>query len=375
MALEQGRRLAAVLEPLYAAALHPERMAEFSAVLCAATGSHTGAVMVHDSGHGRGRLDLLVGADPTEAALYETEYAADNLWMLRAQHRMVAGGFMDSDTVATRAELKRTRYYNEYLRRGDVEQSLALCAKADAEGVVVATLCRSGRLPPYTAQHLALVRQVAPHWANAYAIQRRLSRLERQVETLEMAVELAPLAMAMLDEALRVSRMNPVAEQVFRQGQVVRLNQGRPEALVDPPLLKQVLQEAVLGQHVDGCHVRHAGKAVVKDAGGRSVLVASVHPLAPPGRAGGQAAVLFLQALGAGRALATDLRQLFGLTAAEATLACALHRHADLALAAQECGIALSTAQTRIKLMYDKTGEHGLPALMRLLATVARAGE
>ena len=216
---------------------------------------------------------------------------------------------------------------------------------------------------------------MAPHWANAYAIQRRLSRLERQVETLETAVELAPLAMAMLDGTLRVSRMNPVAEQLFRQGQVVRLNQGRPEALVDPPLLKQVLQEAVLGQHVDGRHVRHAGKAVVKDAGGRSVLVASVHPLAPPGRAGGQAAVLFLQALGAGRALATDLRQLFGLTAAEATLACALHRHADLALAAQECGIALSTAQTRIKLMYDKTGEHGLPALMRLLAAVARAGE
>src|SRR5690606_30281766 len=110
-AVDRGRQSAAVLEPLYAAALQPERMAEFSAVLCEATGSVTGAVMVHDSGHGRGRLELLYGADPAEAAVYETEYAADNLWMLRAQHRMVAGGFMDSDTVATRAELRRTRYY------------------------------------------------------------------------------------------------------------------------------------------------------------------------------------------------------------------------------------------------------------------------
>lgn len=373
--MDRGRQFAAVLEPLYAAALQPERMAGFSAVLCATTGSVTGAVMVHDSGHGRGRLDLLYGADPAEAAVYETEYAADNLWMLRAQHRMVAGGFMDSDTVATRSELERTRHYNEYLRRGDVEQSLALCAKADAEGVVLATLCRSGRLPPYTAQHLALARQVAPHWANAYAIQRRLSRLERQMETLETAVELAPLAMAMLDGALRVGRMNPVAERLFRQGQVMRLNQGRPEALVDASLLRQVLQEAVLGQHVDGRQVRHAGRAVVKDASGRSALVASVHPLAATSRADDQAAVLFLQPLGVGRALATDLRQLFGLTVAEATLACALHRHADLALAAQESGIALATAQTRIKLMYDKTGERRLPALMRLLAAVAQAGE
>ena len=373
--MNQGQRLAAVLEPLYAAALVPERMADFSAALCAATGSHMGAVMVHDSGHGRGWLELLHGADPTEAAVYEAEYAADNLWMRRGQSLMQAGGFMDSDAVVSRAEFKRTRYYNEYLRRGDVEQSLALCAKADAEGVVVATVCRSGRLRPYTAQHLALVRQVAPHWANAYAIQRGFSRLQQQVETLGAAVEVAPLAMVMLDETLHASRMNPAAEQLFRHGQVLRLRQGRPEAVMDAPLLRQVLQDAVLGRHVDGHQQRLAGKQVLRDASGRNALVASVHPLAAPGRAGNQAAVLFLQPLGTGRALAADLRQLFGLTAAEASLACALHRHADLALAAQECGICLSTAQTRIKLMYDKTGERGLPALMRLLAAVARVGE
>ena len=37
----------------------------------------------------------------------------------------------------------------------------------------------------------------------------------------------------------------------------------------------------------------------------------------PQHPADGQAAVLFLQPLGAGRALATDLRQLFGLTAGQ----------------------------------------------------------
>ena len=144
---------------------------------------------------------------------------------------------------------------------------------------------------------------------------------------------------------------------------------------MDTPLLRRVLQDAVLGRLVDGHPQRLAGKQVLRDASGRNAMVASVHPLAASGRAGNQAAVLFLQPLGTGRVLAADLRQLFGLTAAEASLACALHRHADLALAAQECGICLSTAQTRIKLMYDKTGERGLPALMRLLAAVARVGE
>jgi len=371
--LSNEKKLAAVLEPLYAAVLEPERMVDFSGALCTATGSHVGAIMVHDGGHGRGHLELLVGADPAQAALYEQEYATDNLWMLRGQKRMRAGGIMDSDTVASRAELKLTRYYNEYLRLGDVEQSVALCAKADAEGAVVATLCRAGSLRPYADHHLALMRRVAPHWANAYAIQRRLSHLQQRVDTLEAAVEAAPLAMAMLDEHLHVTRMNWAAEQLFRQAHVLRLRNEQPEALFDGGLLRQALQEAVTGHHVDGAPVRHAGKVILRDAAGRNALVASINPLAGPHRTGDSVAILFLQSIGTSRPLAAALRQLFTLTPTEAALACAFYRYGDLAQAALECGIALSTAQTRIKVVYDKTGERGQPALMRLLAAVAGA--
>lgn len=369
--MSDDAKLAAVLEPLYASVLAPGRMAEFSGALCGATGSHVGAVMVHDSGHGSGRIELLVGADPAHTALYEAEFACDNLWMLRGQGRMVAGGIMDSDTVATRPELKRTRYYNEYLRLGDVEQSVALCAKADAEGVVLATLCRAGSLRPYTDAHLALMRQVAPHWANAYAIQRRLSHLQQRVDTLEAAMGAVPLGMLMLDAGMRAIRINAVAEQWISEGRLLRLLHGRPEAVHGAPLLRQALHEAVVGRHVDGRTLRHAGRVVLKDGSGRNVLAASIHPLASPLRADAASAVLFVQPLGAGETLETSLRHLFGLTAAEAALARALLRCGDLAGAAVECGIAIATAQTRIKVVYGKTGEHGLPALMRLLSAVA----
>lgn len=370
--MNDDRKLAAVLEPLYAAVLEPERMAEFSGALCEATGSHVGAVMVHDSGHGRGRLDLLVGADPAHTAAYEAEFAGDNLWMQRGGGRMVAGGIMDSDTVATRAELKRTRYYNEYLRLSDVEQSVALCAKADAEGVVVATLCRAGSLRPYTDGHLALMREVAPHWANAYAIQRQLSRLQERVDTLEAAMEAVPVGMVMLDASLRAVRMNMVAEQWFSQGDLLRLRQGRPEATHGAQALRQALHEAVVGCHADGRTLRQAGRLMLKDRTGRNAMAASIHPLAAPShRPGAAIAVLFVQPLGAGGTLEASLRQLFALTPAEAALARALYGCGDLARAAAECGIATTTAQTRIKVVYGKTGEHGLPALMRLLSAVA----
>lgn len=369
-----ARELGKILEPLYAAALEPGLLADFSAALCEATGSHVGAVMAHDAAHARGQLDLLVGADPVHMAAYEQEYAADNPWMRHGQHLMVAGGVMDSDAVLSRAELKRTRYYNEYLRISDVEQSVALCAQADAQGVVVATLCRAGSLPAYSDADMALMRQVAPHWANAYAIQRRLSWLEQRVQTLEAAVEAAPLAMMMLDAGQRVLRMNAAAEQLLSQGDLLCLQRGRPQAYFGGQPLRQALHEAVAGVHVDGSLQRRAAKVILENALGRGALVADVHPLDAGSQPDGTAlAILFLQPVGApaGSDLTKTLQQLFNLTASESTLACALQRHADLPTAAAECGITHGTAQTRLKLIYGKIGERGQTALMRLVAAVA----
>ena len=91
--------LEAVLEPLYAAVLEPGRLEEFSAALCAATGSHIGAAMAHDAGNARGRLELLVGADPAYMAAYEREFAAENPWMQRSTHLMRPGTVMESDAA------------------------------------------------------------------------------------------------------------------------------------------------------------------------------------------------------------------------------------------------------------------------------------
>lgn len=367
--------LEAVLEPLYAAILDPARLVDFSAALCAATGSHIGAVMAHDAGNAHGRLDLLVGADPGYMAAYEREFAAENPWMQRTAHLMRPGIVMDSDDVLPRSQLHRTRYYNEYLRIGGIEQSLALCAQADAEGVVVATFSRPGG-GAYTGADLALVRQVAPHWSNAYAILRHLGVLQCQVQTLEAAVEASPLGMLMLDALGCVVRLNAAAEWLVAQGDALCIDQRHLNARVGAPAFRHLLHGAVAGTRVDGRARRSAGRMLLRNPEGQGVLVADIHPLGGDGLPGA-AAVVFLQAVGtpAGSDVASVLRQLFGLTPSEAALACALLRHGDLALAAHECHVTTGTAQTRLKLVYDKTGVRGQVALMRLLAAVAAVAD
>lgn len=365
------------MESLYASVLAPERLGEFCERLVGATGSHVGAIMVQDMQRHDGRLDLVVGANPLEAARYEREFAADNLWLQRGAAQLATGATLDSDDFVSRAELHRSRYYNEYLREGDVEQSIALCAHFDGKNVVTATVCRSGRLQPYTAEHLALLRQVTPHWVNAYALQRRLAQLEQRVDALEHALELLPMAMFMLDRHGRVIRTNAAAEHLLAAGRLLRTPVGLSAPGPDAAPLKALVRDAAIGIDTADGRLRRQGQGVLRNARHQVDLVVAIHPLPPSHVAHAEAAVMFVQALTATSSggLMDLLRRAFELTAAEAALATALYRHADLAHAAQACGITPATAKTRLQSIFAKTGEHGQAALMRLLAALAQVSE
>lgn len=81
-------------------------------------------------------------------------------------------------------------------------------------------------------------------------------------------------------------------------------------------------------------------------------------------------AVRMLQPLGA-PPLDEPLRRLFELTAAEASLGSALHRHGDLQQAAAALGITEGTARTRLQAVFEKTDTHRQVDLLRMLDALA----
>lgn len=65
-----------------------------------------------------------------------------------------------------------------------------------------------------------------------------------------------------------------------------------------------------------------------------------------------------------------NLAQIFGLTPAEARLACIIARGAAPAIAAKELGIAYGTARNQLKSIFVKTGTHRQSELVSLLTQV-----
>ncbi|MDQ1091105.1 hypothetical protein QE400_000518 [Xanthomonas sacchari] len=359
-----------LLEPLYDSLYDSGQLVEFSQRLATATDSHIAAVMTHDAGGNGGRLDLLLGADPDFVRRYEQEIASENVWMQHGDAVLRTGAVCDSDTVVPRGLLRRTRYYQDYLRLSEIEQSVALCAYRDRDTVVVATMSRSGRLPPYSVQDMALFRQVAPHWVNVYALHRRLAETEARAQSLDAMLDRLSSAAFLLEADGRVIHGNAAAHRLQAEGAL----QCRGGALAcrdqtNGQQLRTLLLRCANPASADG----RPCQGLLRHADGTAALALSAHRL-PSARQRARV-LLFVSDLQPATDLRSRLRQLFQLTPAEATLAQALYVYADLNDAAQRCGITAATARTRMKAIYAKTGEAGQVALMRLLAGLAHAFE
>jgi len=368
---------AALLEALYASVLDPGRLQDLNVLLAEATGANMVAVLGHDVANGRGRLTIAHGIDTEtlEAVLAEHDLR-DDPWITRVVPQLATGAFIDSDDLLPRQQMQRSDAFHRHYRRLDVGQQVASVAHFDGSNSVTLSICRPVGAAAFSPDELQVLRALTPHWVNAYAIQRRMSWLQQQVDTLQEAAALLPVAMLVLDVRQRVLTLNAAAEQILARGDVVALQQRVPVALRDGRSLRDLLALACRGTDGAGRSGRRAGALPLIGPDARAALVARVHPLPPKSALqGGGAAILFIHPVGGG--LQDDfkrlLRSLYPLTAAEAAIAEALYQHPDLAEAARRVGVSTATAQTRLKVIYDKTGEHGQPALVRLLAAIASA--
>lgn len=369
--MNDDHALARVLEPLYESILDPDRLDDFNVLLGQATHSHITAILGHDVMCGRGSVARVSGADPRHVAaeMQSLDLNVDP-WISRATPHLATGRVFNTEDLLPNAQMRRTDVYNAYYRQFGVEQQVAAVGHYDGMNSITLSICRDDRHRLFNEDELGLFRRVVPHWVNAYAIMRRLDLLQRRVDSLETALDQSPMAMFTLSANRKLLRANGAGEHLLGLGVLQRTGGGQLAAPGwQDAALQQLLARATLARP-DG-RGGDVEKLVVQ-APGIGAIAITAHPLAPPLLAGDAALLVFVQptASASPARLEQALQHLFGLTDAERRLAVAMLQHTDLALAAQACGIAVSTAQTRLKVVFDKTGERSQTALVRLLAAL-----
>ncbi|UNK58869.1 PAS domain-containing protein [Pseudoxanthomonas daejeonensis] len=343
----------------------------FNQRLAKVTHSHITGVMIHDVMCGQAQVNRIHGVDPARmGAMLGDHDLRDDPWIQVATPLLATCRVLDSDDMVPRQVAQRSGFYHAYYRRLDIVQQVACVGLFDGFSSVTLSICHDDPARAYGDVEMELLRRLTPHWVNAYAMMRRMRSLEQRAESLEQALDASPVAMFVLSRDLRILRTNSGAERLLSRGALQRIDArlAAPGASAQP--LQGLLHRAArgLGRMVQG----DVERLVLPGEADRPEQVLTAHPLAAMERPGDAALLVFVREVGyAAGSLERALQQLFGLTGAEARLATALYRHVDLASAALECGVAPTTAQTRLKTIFGKTGERGQAALVRLLSAIA----
>ncbi len=227
---------------------------------------------------------------------------------------------------------------------------------------------RHSSLPDFTRQERARLQALAQHLRIAVSLFEKLQFAGAEHGMFHATAQGLGLALLVLDRNRRIVSSNALAEALLAEDEGLH---RRGEELV----LADAAQHKLVGELLAQGGERGLTRFRIERPG-RGDLVVTARPVelnAIHGGAGALALFLARPHRQAGADKGADpqaLRDLLGLTLAEARLAAVLGEGLSLVEAARRLGIAHNTAKVQLRSVFAKTGVHRQAQLVALLASI-----
>jgi DNA-binding CsgD family transcriptional regulator/PAS domain-containing protein len=356
-----------LIDRIYAAALEPELWPEIVEALEAECRDAV-ALFLPFPRRGAPGVAVAPSIDPQLLASYQRRYfALDPAAAVIAD--LGVGAVETANGDASRGEpFEREWLAPQGLRRGPI--SVALIERDPELGeFVLRTFPRSGRgvraRPPGDRWQALL-----PHLRRAVRVFRRMNDLALERHSLATALDRVATGILVLDGAGRVVVRNRAADRLLAEAGAARpADAGRGSGRAPSERLRRALVEAARSGADAGapCVTRLPRPGV-----GRPLEVVTFGCCEECGGTHERASVVFVVDPEGGLEIpAGILRRLFGLTSAEALLACEIAAGRTVEQAAARMGVSHETARSRLKLVFLKTNTHRQSELLRLLLSGA----
>lgn len=376
-------RILALTEEIYDAGAGGTPWLTVGRGLKALVNANSASLMVGD--FAAGRQEILYHAEIPEdwAAAYRNHYRKVDLWTNRAAQAIARQPgeirvWTSGEALVPDHEFLRSEFYCDFGRRLGLRYVVGTVARLGSAGMMPIGLHRPDGAVPFGARERGLLARLLPHLRRSMQIRHRFASLEAR--TGSAALDALPVGALVVDAEMRVLLANTTAEALAANGAGLLLRRevglggtaifARARCGADGAALAALVRATALGGSSGG-----ATRLRAED--GMAGVAALVSPLpkrltdrpGTGGRVPGQALVL-LRDLTAEPAPPPVglLRDLFGLTRAEAEVAQALAAGATKGAVAAARGSRESTVRTQVRAVLDKTGAANLRGLERLLA-------
>jgi len=360
------------IDLVYDAAVDPNLWTSVISRLVDMIGGSGGFLLDQNQANGKGE-GIIVGADPAVRDDYFGRFATNNVlqkvddpqaFMKRWTPRILT----DEDWMPKEA-LLRSEFYNEFLRRIDVHSVMMVRLEARGLNAVNLDLGRPERRGAYERTDVARVGRYHPHLIRSFKLGRRLGA-ERQVHAgADAYLERSSHAVFLVGEDGRVRRANRAAEGLVAGSRGLTLIRGALGSVTSDQTRRL---QALIAAATSSDPEKRTGGSMPILAPDRmlplSVMVAPVRSDRLVLFDGGPCAIVCVTDLEAGVSLPlTRVREVLGLSAAEARVALALVEGRTPREAAESLGLSFYTVRAHLVRIFDKTGTNRQAELVRLI--------
>jgi DNA-binding CsgD family transcriptional regulator len=274
------------------------------------------------------------------------------------------------DETVNIATWRDSRFYKAWVEPYGIRYIMSIDVAANDGADCRLMVTRGPDDDDFALEDRALLQALHPYWRAALHLHSRLGSLESERQLYSSAVEGMLVGTVVMDGTGRIIRCNATAKEILAEKDGLLLRQGilRAEIPGHDHNFQRLINTAL---DSSSQKLSEPQATSVPRGSGRSNLSILIRPIPHSDLSGGKqlpAVAIFIRDPARQPSPSEELlRQLFGLTAAEATLALLLANGRTLDEAAQRLNIRKNTARAQLSSIFDKTGARRQTTLMHIL--------
>lgn len=357
--MPEADKLLQTIEAVYAAGLDAELWPQTLSSVAQLLESSAATLESYNLPSG-GLLDFhAFGIPPAEEIAHREHYAAINpraAYALQRPANDLAWDYLVLDESA----MDRDPYYTEFLTRTDFRYFLSGTLFRTQHELAVTTIQRTPAQGHVEAAEIALMQRLLPHFRQALDMATRLKRVAGDGRSLKAALDWLADGVALIRADGAILYANDALQAIARRGDGLRIRKG---AFVFPTSETRArfatAAAAIVRLHAGDAATAGSTDLAVSRGAGMPPYLLSMRPLLPSERNGDvdrrAVAIVFVRdPLSRNPAANEILREVFGLTRAEADVARALQAGMSAAQYAREHDVSLNTVYTHLRRIKEK---------------------
>jgi DNA-binding CsgD family transcriptional regulator/PAS domain-containing protein len=302
---------------------------------------------------------------------YAEHYFALDIWAPGAKEAGVGNARISEDLVSDQQVLE-SEFYQDFCRHLGIFHVAVAFLEVEPQIVGGIGIHRPREAAAFEREDRATLNLILPHLSRAMQLQRRLSNYRNGHQIAVEALNAMGCGVVLVEPGGRLLFANSTAEELLRRADGITSHHNRLHALDGQRDADLQLRINAAARTAVGASLESGGILVLPRADGPplSLLICPVSPDAVDLGMPRHPVIIFIDDPGSRRPPAPSLlREIYGLTPAEARLATALLAGGHLKDYADEAGITLSTAKTQLKQIFAKTGDNRQSDLVRNLVS------